>query len=141
LVRVQNPDIISVGDGSFIKNYSVIKAKPPNGIKIGKNCSINELCCLSGKISVGNGVRIANQVSIHSFDHEMDPAEMIHEQKLKMGKVTIGDDVWIGTGSRILKDVNIGEGAVVGAGSVVTDDVPQYTVVGGSPAEQISDRN
>ena len=55
----------------------------------------------------------------------------------KKGKITIGKDAWIGAGAVILPDVQVGEGAVVGANSVVTRDVPPYTVVGGIPAKKI----
>jgi len=55
----------------------------------------------------------------------------------KKGKITIKQDAWIGTGSVILPNVEIGEGAIVGANSVVTNDVPDYTVVGGIPAKKI----
>jgi hypothetical protein len=54
--------------------------------------------------------------------------------------VEVGHDVWIGHGATILPDVRIGNGAVVGAGAVVTDDVPPYTVVAGAPATRIRDR-
>ena len=56
----------------------------------------------------------------------------------KKGTITIKKDAWIGTGAVILPDVEIGEGAVVGANSVVTKNVPPYTIVGGIPAKKIS---
>ena len=55
----------------------------------------------------------------------------------KAGGITLGNDVWIGHGSIILPGVRIGDGAVVGAGAVVTKDVPPYAIVGGSPAKEI----
>ena len=55
----------------------------------------------------------------------------------KKGKIIIEKDAWIGTGAVVLPGVRIGEGAVVGANSVVRKDVPPYTVVGGVPAEEI----
>ena len=55
----------------------------------------------------------------------------------RKGKITIEKDAWIGAGAVILPDVRVGEGAVVGANSVVTKDVPPYTVVGGIPAKKI----
>ena len=64
----------------------------------------------------------------------------IHEQPLQMGTIEIGDEVWIGTNATVLRDVTIGEGAVVAAGATVTDDVPPYAIVGGTPAEVISKR-
>ena len=59
----------------------------------------------------------------------------------KKGTIVIGEDAWIGTGAVILPDIRIGEGAVVGANSVVTKDVPPYTIVGGIPAKKIGDVN
>lgn len=59
----------------------------------------------------------------------------------KKGKIIIEKDAWIGTGAVILPDVKIGEGAVVGANSLVKRDVPPYTVVGGVPAKKISTLN
>jgi len=55
----------------------------------------------------------------------------------KEGKIIIQDDAWIGAGAIILPNVTIGKGAVVGAGAVVTKDVPPYTVVAGVPAKEI----
>ena len=55
------------------------------------------------------------------------------------GSITVSADAWVGTGAVILPNVTIGEGAVVGANSVVTKDVPPYTVVGGVPAHRIKE--
>ena len=57
----------------------------------------------------------------------------------RIGKISIGADAWIGTGAVILPDVEIGEGAVVGANTVVTRSVPPYTIVGGVPARKLKD--
>ena len=59
----------------------------------------------------------------------------------KKGSISIGKDAWIGVGSVILPDVQIGDGAVVGANSLVTKDVAPYTVVGGIPAKKIGTVN
>lgn len=140
LSTVNNPEMISIGDGSFIKNFTVLRGKRPKGITIGEDCRVNQFSFLAGSIEMGDGVRVANQVSMHSFDHGTDPEKAIYEQGLDMGEIRIGDDVWIGSGARILKDVSIGEGAVVGAGAVVTSDIEPYTIVAGNPAEEIGER-
>ncbi len=102
------------------------------------------------KISIGNRVLIAHNVNIFDNDtHPQNPnarhnhyKEIItsghpHHINLNECEVTIHDDVWIGCQSIILKGITIGEGAIVGAGSVVTKDVPPYTIVAGNPAKII----
>lgn len=90
---------------------------------------------------------IGPQVSIITGDHKIDTVgkymvnvsddEKVPENDLP---VVIEDDVWIGANSTILKGVTIGEGSVVAAGSVVTKNVPAYTIVGGVPAKIIKNR-
>lgn len=139
LSQIRPPDDFSLGNDCYVKPNTVIKPKG-DGIALGNNCTIQHFSELSGDITIGDGVRIANKVSIHSFDHRMDRDEPIHEQPLRMGTIEIGDDVWIGTNATVLRDVTIGEGAVVAAGSTVTDNVPSYQIVGGTPAKVIDER-
>jgi acetyltransferase-like isoleucine patch superfamily enzyme len=137
-VKLQNIGKISVGNDVYIAPFCVIKAS--DKVVIGSNCSINEFSFLSGNISIGDGVRIANKVSIHSSNHTLDRKSFIFEQGLKTGFVVIEDDVWIGTGVSILKDVKISRGSVVGAGSVVTKSIEPYQIVAGNPAKKIGTR-
>ncbi|VVS91972.1 DapH/DapD/GlmU-related protein [Desulfoluna spongiiphila] len=58
----------------------------------------------------------------------------------KQGAITIEDDVWIGAGAIILAGVTVGKGCVIGAGSVVTKDVPEYCVAAGNPARVVKQR-
>ena len=131
----------SAGSGLFImENVSI---KFPERIKVGNNVGINEFCWLSadGGIRIGDYVRIGPHVDIISFDHNYsDSSRTIKSQGKSTGKVVLEDDVWIGAGAIITKGVNVGEGAVIGAGSVVTEDVPEYAVVVGSPAQVIKYR-
>lgn len=76
-------------------------------------------------VEIGNNVTLGVRVIIISHFREI------------RGKVIIGDDVFIGPGTIILQNVKIGKGAVVAAGSVVTSDVPEYTLVGGAPAKPL----
>lgn len=135
---IKSPENFEMGRGTLIAHHAHINAG--GGVTFGSHCTFHEYGFLSGDISIGDGVRIANKVSMHASTHKMKKGEMIYKQGGKHSKIVIEDDVWVGTGARILHDVTIGEGAVVGAGAVVTDDVEPNTIVGGIPAKPISER-
>jgi acetyltransferase-like isoleucine patch superfamily enzyme len=110
---------------------------------MGDNCTLNPFCIILGYggVTIGNNVRIAAGTSIVAFNHVMDdPDAPILSQGNKCLGIVIEDDVWIGTGVRVLDGVRIGRGAVVGAGSVVTRDIPPETVAFGVPARAIRSR-
>ena len=96
-----------------------------------------------GPVMIGKDVMMASEVIIltanHTFDRLDIPMRLQGARDVK--PVRIGDDVWIGMRSIILPGVQIGRGAVIGAGAVVTKDVPEYAVVGGNPAKVIKFRN
>lgn len=94
-------------------------------LMIGKYCSIS----YGVKFVMDDGKHMFNQVSNYPFT-----GNAIEEKR----GITIGNDVWIGLNAVILYGVTIGNGATIAAGSVVTKDVPAYTVVGGVPAKVIS---
>ncbi len=89
-------------------------------------------------LSIGDRAAISPRVTfvLHTQPNESRITPYVNSHK---GSVTICADAWIGTGAVILPDVTIGEGAVVGANSVVTRSVEPYTVVGGVPARKIKD--
>jgi acetyltransferase-like isoleucine patch superfamily enzyme len=94
-----------------------------------------------GGLTIGAGVRIAAHVVIIPGSHNFaDPDRLIYEQGMTYAGVTIGDDVWIGTGAKILDGVTVGRGAVIAAGAVVTKDVAPLAIVGGVPAKVIGRR-
>jgi acetyltransferase-like isoleucine patch superfamily enzyme len=98
---------------------------------IGSKCSIGdrtEIHC-GDSITIGDRVIISWDCNILDRDYHS-----VNGDKEKTRPVTIGDDVWIGCRAIILKGVSIGNGAVVAAGSVVTKDVPEFTLVAGNPA-------
>lgn len=134
--------VISVGRGTVIKDYARICPRA-GFIKIGDLCSINSFCVLLGYggITIGSQVRVAAHTSIIAFNHNFDDAEQtIHHQGYNAKGVVIEDNVWIGTGVRILDGVTIGTGAVIGAGSVVTKDIAPYSIAAGVPAKVIKTR-
>jgi acetyltransferase-like isoleucine patch superfamily enzyme len=101
-------------------------------LEIGDRVYINSctklICC--NKIKIGNGSIISWDCEIRDSDlHKLDK-----EDFLISGPIDIGNDVWIGSGSKILKGVRIGSGAVIASGSVVTKDVPENCLVAGVPA-------
>ncbi|MGP4673887.1 acyltransferase [Agrobacterium salinitolerans] len=124
-------DRLLMGAYSWIAGYAIVRGD----IELGDNVSINPYACLSGKVTIGNGVRIASHVSIVGFNHGFDDIETpIHRQPLTSLGIEIGDDVWIGANAVVLDGVKIGRGAVVAAGAVVAKDIPAMAIAGGVPA-------
>jgi acetyltransferase-like isoleucine patch superfamily enzyme len=123
--------------------YGVLIMTYGGFVEIGNNCSINPYTVLYGHggLKIGNNVLIAGHTLIipsnHNFDDLSKP--IYHQGETKKG-IVIEDDVWIGSGCRILDGVTIHSGAIVAAGAVVTKDVPPFSIVGGVPAKVIKMR-
>ncbi len=114
-VDIAAPDRMYIGDGVFI----------------GPECMISAI----GGIYLGNYSGIGARSVVFSMEHRHYGAESIPFDDVRMVKpVWIEDYVWIGINASILPGVRIGEGAIVGLGSVVTKDVPPRTIVAGNPA-------
>ena len=97
---------------------------------------------LTGPVTVGNNVIMAQHVGISGLNHGyMDIHTPIRDQKCTALTVTIEDDCWIGTNAVITAGVTIGRHAVVAGGSVVTKDVPPFSIVGGNPARVLKQYN
>ncbi len=105
-------------------------------IKVGKNVFINACCRFQdqGGIEIGDGVLIGHNVTIATLNHDFHPEK---RQNITPKSVKIGKNAWIGSDSTILPGVKIGNGAIVGAGSVVTKSIPENTIVAGNPARII----
>lgn len=107
---------------------------------IGENSGFSgvQVCC-TNSITIGRNVWVGVNVTIYDTDfHPIDPYERLKlDTSAKSGDVIIDDGVWIGANAMILKGVHIGKGSVIAAGSVVTKDVPEFTVFGGNPAKLI----
>lgn len=109
-------------------------------VKIGKNVMINfgavflDTCL----ITIGDRTLVGPNVNFYSATHPLDPALRNGTHGPELGKeIHVKEDCWIGGNVVILPGVTIGKGSTVGAGSVVTKDVPEFTVVAGNPARII----
>jgi len=113
------------------------------GIKIGDYSGVGVRSYIRGPLEIGNYVMMGPDVIILTSSHKFESLEtpMCFQGGHNPKKVTIGDDVWIGTRVIILPGVTIGNGAIIGAGAIVTKDVPAYAIVGGNPAKIIKYRN
>lgn len=110
-------------------------------ISIGDNSALGIDCRVSGPLEIGNDVMMAPGVSIFTQNHETENIyKPMRLQTAPKKKVTVGNDVWIGSRAMIMPGVTIGNGAVIGAGAVITHDVPDLAVVGGVPAKIIKYR-
>ena len=105
---------------------------------LGDNCFINVNCKLmdSGKITIGNNVFIAPNVCIITEEHAMDVKQRLEGLEYTH-PVHIGDNVWICTGALVLPGVTIGANSIIGAGSVVTKDIPPNSLAVGNPCKVI----
>ncbi|WP_051202177.1 acyltransferase [Ferrimonas senticii] len=130
---------IVVGDGSHIGADSFLHGP----VRIGKGVGINHGCSFDGGklgITIGDHCRIAANVKIYAFNHGLGSNALVVDQPVTSRGVTLGNDVWLGTGVSICDGVEIGDHAVIGMGSVVTKAVPAYEIWAGNPAKKIGDR-
>jgi len=133
----------------FLENNLVIKSgaricpcNEKSNVKIGENTTIgyNTFIFASSGIDIGQNCLIAPFVYIVDSDHNIAKGKLINEQGNTTSPIKIGNDVWIGTGSKILKGVTIGDGAVIAAGALVKSDISENEIYGGIPAKKIGKR-
>ena len=105
-------------------------------IRVGKNVFINARCKFQdqGGIRIGDNCLIGHNVTLATLNHDFNPN---NRAAIYPKPVRIGNNVWIGSDSTILPGITIGDGAIIGAGSVVTKDVPANTIVAGNPARKM----
>lgn len=107
-------------------------------ISMGDNSGIGDDCVFIGKVSIGDHVLMGPKCAFIASNHKFrDKSKLIKYQGEIDKEIVVGSDCWIGYGCIVLAGVTINEGAVIAAGSVVTKDVPQYSVVAGVPAKVI----
>jgi acetyltransferase-like isoleucine patch superfamily enzyme len=163
-VNLQFLNHLSLGSNVFIGDYTYINGLSQKGFHIGNNVRIREFGWMQatsdlndpgkgivisddvyigprcyfgagGGITIGSKVVIGSSVELLAENHRFEESEIpIQDQGVSRKGIVIEDDVWIGNSVIVLDGVHIGRGAVIGAGSVVTKDVPANAVVAGNPA-------
>jgi len=140
--------------GSFSLIFGGLRVVAPGGrLKIGHHCFVGEGSNIWAQtnVEIGNYVLLSHLVDVHDSDSHSLRAEVRRRDPINLFEknqpidwnevasepVRIEDDVWIGFKASILKGVTIGRGAVVAACSVVTKDVPPFTIVAGNPAQPV----
>jgi acetyltransferase-like isoleucine patch superfamily enzyme len=141
--RIKNPQRVTLGEGAAVRQYALLSANGTDGvIRVGAHSMVGEFCILNAvqSVEVGEDTLIAPGCHVTDANHRIELGTLIRKQERDVAPIRIGNDVWIGAGAKILSGVNIGDGAVVAAGSVVREDVPPLTVVGGVPARILKTR-
>ena len=129
------------GCGGNVMLYMPVIIEQPGLVEIGDNVSLAPFVHIwgAGGVSIGARTMIGSHAALSSVTHDYGSAEMW--KTVVLGPIFIGEDVWIGTHAVIMPGIRVGEGAVVGAGSVVTHDVDPFTIVAGVPARVLGRRN
>lgn len=130
------PSRLTLGTGSYLAAFSYLTGD----VQIGDRSTVNAYTVVRGTVRIGDDVRIGAHTSLLGFDHGFGPDSPVHEQPLTSRGITVGDDVYIGSQVSIVDGVTIGSHSVIGAGSVVTKDVPEWSISVGNPARRIRDR-
>jgi len=151
------------GSGSAVRRYTRMDVLPFNRFELGERSTIESFCTINngvgdviignntligignvviGPVEIGNNVILAQHIVISGLNHEYrDISKPIYEQPVTMAKIIIEDDCWIGANAVITSGVTIGKHSVVAAGSVVTKNVPPFSVAAGNPAKVIRQYN
>jgi acetyltransferase-like isoleucine patch superfamily enzyme len=142
------PAGITIGEGTSLMHGAIFhtfnyRGLPDAGITVGRNCFFGEYTCIRGQggVTIGDGVYTGTQVQIAAVNHVYsDPDRFIKDQGITAEGIVIEDDVWLGSNAVVVDGVTIGKGSIIGAGAVVTKDLPPYSIAVGVPAKVVKDR-
>ena len=142
------PSGITIGDNTFLMHHTMMhvfnfRNVPHAGITVGENCFFGEYNVIRGQggVHIGNNVYTGPMVQLVAVNHVYNnPDKPIREQGITAKGITIEDDVWLGANVTVVDGVTIGKGCIIGAGAVVTKDIPPYSIAVGTPAHPVKDR-
>jgi acetyltransferase-like isoleucine patch superfamily enzyme len=133
---------IELGDSILLGRNTILSCNESQ-ISMGDFCSVGPFCFLVSRshLRIGSNVAIGAGTMMLGGGHVFDDPDkpVIRQQRVSKG-ITVDDGAWIGIGARILDGVTVGQNSIVGAGAVVSKDVPPYSVVLGNPARVIEKR-
>jgi acetyltransferase-like isoleucine patch superfamily enzyme len=133
---------ICAGRELRVDRLAEIVAYAGASLTFGSGCYVGHSSTIAAheRITIGSNVMIADFVTIRDHEHRFDqPGLPIRAQGVRSAAITIGDNVWIGSKATITSGVALGDSSVIGANSVVTHDVPPFSIVGGVPARLIGE--
>ncbi|NEW81812.1 MAG: acyltransferase [Mariniphaga sp.] len=158
-----NPFKHKKGKNSRICRYTRMDVMPFNNFELGNDSTIEDFCTINngvgdvligdrtrigmsnvliGPVTIGNDVMFAQNIVLSGLNHGYEDITITpHKQPVTKNKITIEDEVWIGANSVIVAGVTIGKHSVIAAGSIVTKDIPPFSVAAGNPAKVIKQYN
>lgn len=130
-----------LGDFSTIEDFSAIN----NGVGsviIGERTKIGLSNTIIGPVTIGNDIRLAQNITLSGLNHNYEDINIpIHKQGVSTAPIRIEDNTWIGANVVVLAGVTVGKHSIVAAGSVVTKNIPPYSLAVGNPARVIKQYN
>lgn len=136
-------DGVSIGSMTMIRPSGYYSRRLGRGLRIGSQTGINGGCYIgcSGGIDIGAHVMLGPGVMLFAEEHTFEDARTsVKQQDVSWQPIVIEDECWLGSRVTVTGGVRIGRGSVVGAGAVVTRDIPEYSVAVGIPARVIRER-
>ncbi len=136
-------DNVTVGSFAMIRPSGYYGREIGEGLEVGNNSNIGPYCYLGayGGITIGADVMMGPRVSLFAENHDFERTDMaMRRQGVTRKRITIEDDCWLASGAIILAGVTIGRGSIVAAGSVVTRNIPSFSIVAGNPARVLRSR-
>lgn len=135
-------DYVAINRRNYIQNTQVGKFSYTNFNTVIRHSQIGKFCSISWNVSIGGKDHDHSKVTLHSkwrFFKAFDGVS-IEVSEYEQSSCILGHDVWVAANAVILRDVKIGNGAVIGAGAIVTRDVEPYSIVVGNPARKMKMR-
>ncbi|OXA71995.1 acetyltransferase [Flavobacterium aquidurense] len=158
-----NPFYHKKGKGAIIRRRTRMDVVPWNRFELGINSTIEDFSAINngvgsviignqtkiglsntiiGPVTIGNDIRLAQNITLSGLNHNYEDISIpIHEQGVSTAPISIEDNTWIGANVVVLAGVTIGRHSIIAAGSIVTKDIPPYSVAVGNPARIIKQYN